>query len=142
MKKQYNFAGAKRGKFFRKPAHSAFPLTGTGEVFVDREGYTIVVFPKNIHVEAKTMRARRSGKRVILTPIKKRRDRVRPRRPLTTEFRETVRARAERDPAFRKALSDDIKRGLREGSMSKATAARMRRSAGLNGRKKKRAPKI
>ncbi len=71
MKREYDFAGAERGKFFRKRARSAFPQTGTGEVFVDREGYTIVVFPENIYIEAKEMRASRYGKRVILLPIKR-----------------------------------------------------------------------
>jgi virulence-associated protein VagC len=40
---------------------------------VDREGYTIVVFPENIYIEAKKMRVSRYGKRVILSPIKKKR---------------------------------------------------------------------
>jgi hypothetical protein len=70
MKREYDVAGAERGKFFRKRARSAFPQTGIGDVFVDREGYTIVIFPANIHVEAKTMRTRRYGERVILLPIK------------------------------------------------------------------------
>ena len=71
MKREYDFAGAERGKFFRKRARSALPQIGIGDVFVDREGYTIVVFPNHIHLDAKPMRARRCGKRVILSPIKK-----------------------------------------------------------------------
>jgi hypothetical protein len=141
MKQEYDFTGAERGKFFRKLALSALPQTETGGVFVDREGYTIVVFAENIHIEVNTMQTSRYGKRVIPTPIKKRIARVQPRkRRLTIDFRETVRARAERDPAFREALSDEIKRGLRDGSMSEATATRMRRSAGLSEPKKKPAP--
>jgi hypothetical protein len=71
MKREYDVAGPERGKLFRKRARSAFPQTGTGEVFVDREGYTIVLFPENIYIEAKKMRVSRYGKRVILSPIKK-----------------------------------------------------------------------
>lgn len=71
MKRKY--AGAEREKSFRKRARSAFPQTGIGDVFVDREGYTIVVFPEHIRVPHKTMRARKSGKRVILSPIRKKR---------------------------------------------------------------------
>lgn len=110
MKDKYDFSASERGKFLRKRVRSAVPQTGIGDVFVDREGYTIVVFPEHIHVEHKTMRARRCGEKVILSPIKKRRARVQPRRRLTADFRETVRARAERDPAFLKALRQEIKR--------------------------------
>ena len=113
MKREYDFPGTERGKVFRKLARSALPQTGTGEVFVDREGYTIVVFPENIHVEVNTMRASRYGKKVILMPIKKK---MRPppsgRRPstrLTCDFRETVRARAERDPAFNAKLGGYVR---------------------------------
>ena len=73
MKREYDFAGGERGKFVRKRARSALVQTGIGDVFVDREGYTIVIFPEHIHVNQKTMRARRYGKRVILTPIRKKR---------------------------------------------------------------------
>lgn len=97
----------------RARGQSAFPQTGIGDVFVDREGYTIVVFPENIHIEAKEMRAARFGKKVILMPIKKK---MRPppsgRRPstrLTRDFRETVRARAERDPAFNAKLGGYVR---------------------------------
>jgi hypothetical protein len=80
MKGEYDFTGAERGKFFRRRARSAFPQTAEADVFIDREGYTVVVFPEHIHIEAKKMRVSRYGKRVILLPIKKKK---RPRRPMT-----------------------------------------------------------
>jgi hypothetical protein len=63
---------------------------------------------------------------------------------MARDFRETVRARAERDPAFRKALRQEIRRDLKEGGMSETTAARMRKNAGLTARKRRKrpAPKI
>jgi hypothetical protein len=132
MKREYDFAGGERGKFFRKRARSAFPQIGIGDVFVDREGFTIVVFPEGMQIDAAKLRTKRYGervilrpinKRVILRPIKKKRTPVRGKPGLTRDYRETVWARARRDPAFRSLL----------GGYSR-----------LNGRKpiKKRAPKI
>jgi len=61
----------------------------------------ILLLPEEFRINGTEMRVSTYGKKAILLPVKKKRDPVQVRRGLTSDFRETVRARAKRDPAFR-----------------------------------------
>lgn len=72
MKDEYDFSTAERGKFFRKRARLVSPQTAKARVVMDR-GSPVVLLPEEFRIEAAEMRVSRYGKKVILSPIKKRR---------------------------------------------------------------------
>ena len=72
MKDEYDFSAATRGKFFRKHARLVPPQTATAKIVIDR-GSPVVLLPEEICIEHAEMRVSRYGKRVILSPIKKKR---------------------------------------------------------------------
>jgi len=99
------------------------PREATARLFTHR-GYQCVLLPDDFRLEGTEMRAARFGKKVILTPIKKKM-RAPPsgRRPstrLTRDFRETVRARAERDPAFNAKLGGYVRLWRRKQTRMRA----------------------
>jgi virulence-associated protein VagC len=101
MTLEYEFAGAERGKFFRKRARSVFPRTAKAKVVIDRHGYPILLLPEEFRIDATEMRVSRYGKRIILSAIKKKRAPVHFRRHSTKGFREMARTCPKRDPGSR-----------------------------------------
>ena len=72
MKDEYDFSTAERGKFFRKRARLFAPKMATAKVVMER-GTPVVLLPEEIRIEHAEMRVSRYGKKVILSPIKKKR---------------------------------------------------------------------
>ena len=72
MKDEYGFSTAERGKVFRKRARLASQQTAKAKVVMDR-GSPVVLLPEEFRIEAAELRVSRYGKKVILSPIKKKR---------------------------------------------------------------------
>jgi len=72
MKDEYNFSTAERGKLLRKRARLVSPQTAKAKGVMDR-GSPVVLLPEDMRIEHAEMRVSRYGRRVILSPIKKKR---------------------------------------------------------------------
>jgi hypothetical protein len=72
MKDESDFSNARRGKLARRDARLVPPQTTTARLFMDR-GSQCVLLPDEFRLEGTEMRVSRYGKRVILSPIKKKR---------------------------------------------------------------------
>jgi hypothetical protein len=72
MRDEYDFSTAEHGKFFRKRARLVSPEPARAKIVMNR-GSPVVLLPEEFRIEAAEMRVSRYGKKVILSPIKKKR---------------------------------------------------------------------